>query len=68
MMGPYKYKTVWLKEGVFTSGERATHNIQAAIDSHVEEGWELFECHPITTATAWRWTILIFRQPQVQNQ
>ena len=63
MAGPYRYKTVWLKEWFFTSGEKATQNIQASIDEHVAQGWELFECHPVPTAMAWQWTIFIFRQP-----
>jgi hypothetical protein len=62
MTGPYRYKTLWLQESFFTSGKTAAQHIQEAIDSHVEQGWELFECHPIATAMSWQWTILIFRR------
>jgi len=67
MIGPYRYKTVWLQESFFASGNKATENIQEAINSHVEQGWELYECLPIATAFAWRWTILIFRRPSADR-
>ncbi|HOX03936.1 MAG TPA: hypothetical protein P5555_16815 [Candidatus Paceibacterota bacterium] len=68
MIGPYQYTTEWLKERFYTSGEAATQRIQASIDRHVQEGWELFECHPIATASVWQWTILIFRRPHERTQ
>jgi hypothetical protein len=62
-MGPHQYETIWLQESFFASGEKAVKNIQDSIDAHVAEGWELFECHPISTAMSWQWTMLIFRRP-----
>jgi hypothetical protein len=63
MAGPYRYKVVWLKEWFFARGDKMTANIQKAIDWHVQDGWELFECHPMPTAYTWQMTFLVFRRP-----
>ena len=62
-MGPYVYKTVFVTVGAFRSGDVAVSQIQAAIDAHVADGWELFEFRPVQLAVVWRWNVLIFRKP-----
>lgn len=62
-MGPFQYKTVYVNIGVFSSPRKGAEKIQAEIERHVPIGWELFEYHPIQTAFAWNWNILIFRKP-----
>ncbi len=62
-MGPYQYKTVYVSIGIFGRPVTGATKIQKKIDEHVEEGWELFEYHPIPSAFAWVWNILIFRKP-----
>ena len=63
MMGPYSYKTVLVTLGTFSSAEDAMSRIQAAIDEHVADGWELFEFRPVPLAINWKWNVLIFRKP-----
>ncbi len=62
-MGPYQYKTIYLRIGLFGAAKDAASKIQKKIDEFVEKGWELFEFHPIPTAFGWTWNILIFRKP-----
>ena len=62
-MGPYQYETVYLSIGLFGTPGNGAIKIQKKIDEYVERGWELFEYHPIPTAFAWKWNILIFRKP-----
>lgn len=63
MMGPYFYKTVLVTIGTFSSADVATSRIQASIDEHVADGWELFEFRPVPLAMTWKWNVLIFRKP-----
>jgi len=62
-MGPYQYETIYLSIGLFGMAKDGAAKIQNKIDEYVEKGWELFEFHPIQTAFAWKWNILIFRKP-----
>ena len=65
-MGPYKYKTIYLNVGMFGSPQSAVEKIQRAIDDHVNDGWDLFEYHPVQTAITWKWNVLIFRKPNTE--
>ena len=62
-MGPYKYKTVYVDGGgLFGTTTTQVNRIQASIEMHTSEGWELFQYHPVQTALIWKWNILIFRK------
>jgi hypothetical protein len=61
-MGPYEYKTAYVSIGLFGSPRNGAEKIQRAIDEHVQDGWELFEYHPVQTAFVWNWNIVIFRR------
>lgn len=63
-MGPYRYKTVHVNGGVFSSVRKQIERIQQVIDEHVTVGWELQEYHPVPTALVWQWNVLIFRKPR----
>lgn len=60
---PYEYKTVNVNIGIFGSPRNGVAKIQAVLDQHVQEGWELFQYNPVQTAFVWNWNVLIFRRP-----